>query len=242
MKLSARDIYSISTSLAIILLAYAFFYHFLPNQTQAAYDREYIQQLQDQAYKLPLAKKRLKQTEKTIAEMAEKWQSIVLQKTPPQSVEKGGIDLSVNRWQLTADARKFRDSTQKALNLQLKKGDVLVIKGPQIPFPSTSASSIVEDYFNYPAIPFPVALFDLGQVVVQGTLNQIQRHMASWNEMPHYFAISDGLKLLGTSPKITAAYNLSLVAFIRGKQVAPQVPEESKLSPKEQGARRKSGV
>lgn len=239
MKLKVLDIYSIAASLAIILLAYAFFYHFLPNQVLASYQKEYIQQLQDEAYKLPMAKKRLKQTEQTIQSMAGQWQTLVLQKTPPQNVKEGGIDLSVNRWQLTADARKFRDSVQKNLNSQLKKGGVFVVKGPQVPFPSSSASTIVESYFNYPAIPFPVAIFDLGQVMVEGTLDQLSRHMKAWNEMPHYFAITDGLKLLGTSPRIIATYNLSLIGFIRGHHIAPQVPEDPNLAKTAPAARRR---
>ncbi len=239
MKLRLFDIYSVAASISVILLAYAFFYHFVPNQTKASYQKEYIQQLQDEAYKLPLAKKRLKQTEKTIEEMAAQWQSLVLQKTPPQSVKEGGIDLSVNRWQLTADVRKFRDRVQKNLNLQLKKGGVLVLKGPQIPFPSSSASTIIESYFNYPAIPFPVTIFDLGQVMVEGTLDQLSLHMKAWNDMSHFFAITDGLKFLGTSPKIIATYNLSLVGFIRGHHIAPQVPEDPNLAKTAPAARRR---
>jgi hypothetical protein len=45
--------------------------------------------------------------------------------------------------------------------------------------------------------------------------------------MPNYLAVADGLQLSGTTPTMTGTYNLTLVAYIRGTEVAPTVPEST---------------
>jgi hypothetical protein len=230
MKLTRLDIISVGLGLSIVVLAYGYFHHFAPNSTEASYYQEYISKLQEESAKLPLANRRVKTAQKMVEDITSQWQQIVLKKTPPASVEKGGIQLTKNRWQLTVDARKFRDSLQEALNEQLKKGGVTVIQGPQIPFPPATASQIIETYFNYPATPFPVAIFDLGTIIIRGKLEQIAKHILEWNNFPNYMAVTEGLKLRGTSPNIIATYNLAIVAYIRGENVAPQVPEDVGLT------------
>lgn len=245
MTLRRLDIISIGIAVSAVVFVYAYFHIFMPNIIEANYYDEYASALKTEADKLPKANRRVKMAEETISELTARWQNIVLKKTPPQSAEQGGIELGTNRWQLTVDARKFRDNLQQAVNKQLKHGGVTVMQGPQIPFPPADAGQIVESYFNYPAIPFPVAIFDLGIVTVKGKLEQITQNILGWNNFPHYMAVTEGLKLKGTSPNIIATYNLTIVAYIRAKEVPPKVPEDTTLSRPLQtpapGARRTRG-
>lgn len=82
-------------------------------------------------------------------------------------------------------------------------------------------------YFNYPAMGHPVAVFNLGTITVRGTFSQISDNIRSWTNMPNYLAVADGLQITGTSPVMTGTYNLTVVAFVRGKKIAPAVPEGS---------------
>jgi hypothetical protein len=91
--------------------------------------------------------------------------------------------------------------------------------------PTGNATQVVETYFNYPAIRFPVAVFDLGQVTVQGTYGQITENVRSWSDMPRYLAVASDLQITGTSPRLTGTYNVTVVAYIRGDKISAPVPE-----------------
>ena len=90
---------------------------------------------------------------------------------------------------------------------------------------STPANQLLASFFNYPAIPFPVVIFDFGTITVQGTYRQIMDHVRAYKNMPNYLAVTDGLRIDGTSPNLTGTYNLSIVGFIRAKKIAPAVNE-----------------
>lgn len=217
----------IGLAIAFIALSYGFFQHWQPNNTEAAYWDTNAELLQAEADKKGQAIKRKELAQKLVDEEAAKWQVIVEQKTPPANLQQGGINLAVNRWQLTVQAQVFRNNIQRAVNRQLKIGGVTVVNGPEIPKPGDNASSIISDYFNYPAISFPVCIFDLGTVTVTGTAEQIFRNMEAWADMPGFLAVADGLALNGTAPTLTGTYSVSLVAYIRGTEIAPPVPEGS---------------
>lgn len=225
MKISPLTYYVIGLSIAIAVCAFGFFWFWTPNMAEAKNFTEYGDALQIEANKKPFAIKRRDEAIAMVKERGAAWQDVVMRKTPPQSVRAGGIDLAVNRWQLTVDARLFRNNIQRAVNAQLRKGGVTVINGPEVPAFSTNATDIVETGFNYPAIEFPVVIYDFGTVTVQGTFKQICDHVEAWSRMPNYLAVADGLRFTGTSPVLTATYNLSMVAFIRGQKIAPSVPE-----------------
>ncbi len=224
-KLSALTILLLGISIGIVALSWAFFTQWQPNMTEAQYHREYKDQLEAQAAMMNKAKERVETAKRMVQEKADAWKDVALRKTPQQSLAMGGIDLSVNAWQLVVDVRKFRNSIQRAVNAQLKKGGVTVLSGPMVPFPSESATAVLADYFNYPAFPFPVVIFDFGTVTVRGTYRQITDHIRAWSNMPNYLAVADGLQIQGTSPTLTATYSLSLVAYIRGDHIFPVVPE-----------------
>lgn len=214
----------LSIAISLVILSYAVFMWWIPKTSYAASLDDYTSKLKTEADKLPAAKKKLEKAQEEVQKKAAEWQAVVADKTPPASLAGGGIDLSVNPYQLTVDARKFRDSVQRAVNAQLKKGGVTVVAAPSIPEPTDDPGTILADFFNYPAARFPVCIFELGQVTVRGTYAQISSHMASWSSMPNYLATAGGLTLTGTSPDLTANYSLVVLAFLRGDEMSVSVP------------------
>lgn len=214
----------LSIAISLVILSYAVFMWWIPKQAYTASLNEYTQKLTTEANKLNATKNKLKKAQAEVQKKAQEWQAIVADKTPPKSLAGGGIDLSVNPYQLTVDARKFRDSMQRAVNAQLKKGGVTVVSAPAVPEPTDDPSTILADYFNYPAARFPVCVHELGQVTVRGTYSQISNHLASWSAMPNYLAVAGGLSLSGTSPELTATYSLVIVAFLKGDEMSVSVP------------------
>jgi hypothetical protein len=225
MKLSPWTIIIIGICTGLIALSAGFFLFWNPNISEAKMLREHNAKLQEQIDQEPQAEQRVKAATEEVQDIAHRWQQTVATRTPPPSVPLGGISLAVNRYQLTVDARKFRNSIQRAINRQVRAGGVTVISGPEIPSPTDDPATLVETYFNYPALGFPVAIFDLGTVTVQGTFEQIAANMSAWSRMPNYLAVADGLQITGTSPRLTGTYQLSIVAYIRGKIVHPQIPQ-----------------
>jgi hypothetical protein len=225
MKIGPITIIIIGFSLALIAVFYAFFHHWQPNQQTAEHWGRYAGELEREAGKLKQAQDRKRRAEEMVNERAREWQQVVAVRTPPASLGAGGINLAVNAWQLTVDARTFRNNVQRAVNRQLRSGGVRVISGPSVPMPDDNASAIVANYFNYPAIPFPVVIYDLGQVTVQGTYAQITANMRAWSTMPNYLAVADGLRVDGTGQILTGTYNLTVVGYLRAPAVYPTVPE-----------------
>lgn len=218
-------------AVAIIALSYAWFQHMGPNFAQAGKYVEWSEKLQAEEAKMPQAKKRVEDAKVLVQETSDKWQAVVNRRTPSTDVGSGGINLAVNRYQLTVDARKFRDSVQRAVNSQLKSGGVLVISGPRVPDAPETPEEVMPTYFNFPTTAFPVAIFDLGSVTVRGSWNQISENIRSWSRMPNYLAVADGLQISGTSPVLTATYNVTVVAYVRGKAISPEVQAVAASTP-----------
>jgi hypothetical protein len=208
----------------LVVLSWAFFHEYQPKTAYAQAVDDYTSKLTTEAGKLPATKKKLENARLEVQKKAAEWQQIVAVRTPPDNLRQGGIDMRVTPYQLTVDARKFRDSVQQAVGRQLRKAGVTVISGPEVQTPTDDATTIVSDFFNYPAARFPVGIYQLGTVTVRGSFDQISNHLAAWSSMPNYLAVTDGLALTGTSPNLTATYNLVVVAFIRADQMPPAVP------------------
>ena len=225
MKIGALPIFLIGLAVGLIALSFAFFKEWKPNKTETQYQNDQRDLYVAEGAKLPIAVKRVEKAKQMVNEKAAQWRSVVEAHTPTDSVNSGGINLAVHAWQLTVDAAKFRNNVQRAVNAQIRYGGVVVPNGPFVPAPEEAASSIVADYFNYPAIPFPVVIFDLGTVTVQGTYAQIAANVRGWSRMRKYLAVASGLALSGTSPNLTGTYNLTIVGYIRGDKVYPAVPE-----------------
>lgn len=222
MKLSPLTIYVVGICI-VFAAAMVSLSIFLPNISEAKNYNEHANAYIREANKQAQAKRKVEHAVAAVTKMGEEWQQIVAVKTPPNHLPNG-INLAVNRWQLTVDSVQFRNSIQRAVNAQMKRGGVTVVAGPTIPAPPATAAQIVE-YYNYPAIRFPVLIFDLGQVTVRGSMSQIMQNVRSWTTMPNYLAVADGLQLTGTTPNLTGRYNLTVVAYIRGDKISPAVPE-----------------
>ncbi|CAN5690304.1 hypothetical protein BH11ARM2_BH11ARM2_10160 [soil metagenome] len=226
MRLAAGTIYIIGASIAIVAISYGYFQQWMPNQAEAENYRVRAEELQAEGNKQHQAEKRVKDATVIVETEAAKWRSVVATRAPRPSVSEGGINLNVNAWQLAVDTQKFRNNVQRAVNAQVKKGGIRVVNGPLIPGASDAqVNQIINTYYNLQDYGFPIVIYDLGQVTVEGTYKQILANVKSWSSMPRYLALADGLAITGTSPKFTGTYNLQLIGFIRGKEIYPQVPE-----------------
>jgi len=224
MKLSGLTIIIIGAAFGLCVLLFAYFQMYGPNETAAGYMTAYKVQLKEQADKQKAAEARVIKAKKLVAEAAQDWNKIVLLKTPSDNLATGGINIMENDYQLVVDSPKYRNSAQRAVNAQLHAGGVKIVSAPQLPIPSMNEKDILASYYNWPAYNFPVVLWELGQVTVTGNYDQIMKNVRAWSSMPHYLAVVDGLRLDGTSPNLTATYNLTIVGFIRAKTIYPSDP------------------
>ncbi len=226
-SLYARTIWLIFLSFALIVLAAGYFKFWAPNQEAIQNKVLVYNGYVTEVNKVGAAVKKKENAAKLIETAQAGWLPFVETKTPLQSVREGGINLNVNRYQLLLDTKKYRDSVQTALNSQLKKGGVKVMSGPRIPgvTDDEAPNGVLASYYNYPSAPFPVVIYDLGQVTVQGTYEQILENVRSWSSMPRYLAVAHNLALSGTAPRLTGTYDLTVVGYIRYDGVYAPVPD-----------------
>ncbi|MER3414231.1 MAG: hypothetical protein C4341_08375 [Armatimonadota bacterium] len=152
------------------------------------------------------------------------WKRIAETKTP----SRGRFNLLDHRWQLTVNARQWHSGVEADLKRWIGRSGVRVLSptneagevGPFVPYPTDNANELVESYFNYPALPYPVAIWDLGTITVEGTYEQIVRHVRSWNDIPGYIASVRGLSITGTNNRLRGTYNLIVIAYINTDNVA----------------------
>jgi len=227
LKLSALTIYIIGLAVAIIALSFGFFHQFMPNMKDAESFNARAEELQAEAAKEGQAKKRLENAKSLVEQEAAKWRAVVARRTPESSVKRGGIDLSVNGWQLTVDSQQFRNNIQRDVNAQIRVGGVKILQAPTIPGPGVneSANSLINSYYQLQTYGFPVLIFNLGTITVEGTYDQIMDNVRSYASMPNYLAVADGLALTGTNGQFTGTYNLTVIGFIRATDIFPSVPE-----------------
>ncbi len=226
MKLSFWTIIIMAISIAFGILSFAMLHQWVPTMAVAHNYDVYREQLEVEAGKEQAVKRRVERAIQAVQVKTDAWNGYVATHTPANNLKDNGIDLSVNPYQLTVDTLKFKNSIQRAVNEQVKKGGVKVEVAPSVrgPADTDDAGALLADYYNYPGLHFPVVIFDLGQVTVTGTYEQIMANVRSYKSMPRYLAVTDGLAITGTSPNLTGTYNLSIVGFIRGKDIFPTVP------------------
>jgi len=227
MKLGRFAILMIGIMIFVSASAWGYFLYYMPNMKEVGMLNDNKTANDAEAAKMPQAKKRVEKAKQMIDVKAAAWQKYVETRTPGMSLKEHGVDLSVNPWQLAVDTPKFRNDIQRAVNEQVKKGGVKVLTSPLVQRldPNLPVNQILSTFYNYPALKFPVLVFDFGTITVQGTYKQIMDNVKAYTKMPHYLAVTDGLRLDGTSPLLTGTYNLSVVGFIRTKKIAPAVPE-----------------
>jgi len=229
MKISPISYLIGGLAIGLIAFFYGLFMQWMPNMSDVAAYQKNTELQTDQSNLMPKAKSRVAKAIDALKKEDVAWQFFVNTKTPPTTVAAGGIDLNENAYQLGIDTYTYRDHIQQALNKQLSSGGVKILNAPTIQMldPNAEVNSILTTFYNYPAIPFPVVIFDFGTITVQGTYTQIMDHLRAYKNMPNYLAVSDGLTLTGTSPVLTGTYNLSMVGFIRGKHIFPAVSEQN---------------
>jgi hypothetical protein len=83
-----------------------------------------------------------------------------------------------------------------------------------IPFPTDQPNQLIQYYFNYPAFPFPITIWDIGTVTVEGTYDQITNHVRNWSNIPNYIASVRGLSIQGTGNRLRGTYGLTLIAYV----------------------------
>lgn len=222
MKIGPVTIILIGIALAVCAISYGLFHNWMPKNEEIANKEAELQALRDQNLRRDQVDKKVADAKAEVRSKAELWKQVVATNTPPSSVEAGGINLAVSAYQLTVDSQRFRDSIQRAVNAQLKRGGVRVVNGPFIPPPTDDPASILPAFYNFPnPYPFPVVVFNLGGVTVTGTYSQIMANVRSWRNMPNYLAVADGLAITGTSPRLTGTYNVSIVGFIKATRTGP---------------------
>ncbi len=217
-KLSGWVWIVVGVFIGLTLLSYGYFQFYEPDTKEAEMVNNYAAQLQVEAAKLPATQKRIDNAKMRVQEAAEQWRRIASAKS------QGGvgfIDLGQDPLALTVNAPSYRDKVQLAVNRQVKAGGVVVVNGPLIPQPSNDPTSLLNTYFNYSTLFYPVVLFEPGTVTVRGTFEQIARNVQAWSSMKDYFAVVDGLVITGTSPELTATYNLVLLGYIPGGVSGP---------------------
>ena len=231
MKLSGIVVLAFFIMVSAIILAVGYS-QYDPTMKEVASWVAYRDGLRDESKNFNKAVKRETDAEAMAQKAVNDWNAIAATRTLPDSLDQGGIDLSMNEYQLAIIIPTFRNSIQKAVNNQVKLGGVKVISGPTIPAPPSDPTKILLSYFNYPGLP-PVVIFDLGTVTVQGTYQQITDNIEAWSNMPHYLAVADGLRLQGTSPILTATYQVSIVGFLQTdpihRPIFPPVPQGGQL-------------
>jgi len=228
MKLSPWVIYVIGLCVGLPILAFGYFMHYEPEHAQAEATKQVADQFTAEGAKSKQADERRHDAVAKVEKAAREWNAIAAVRTPPTGLSRGlAPDLSVNPYQLTVDTFKYRNNLQQAINHQLHAGGVEIISGGYVPDIDVNASnSLLSSFYNYTTFGFPVVILNLGQIQVRGkSYKQIFDHVKAWSNMPHYLAVTDSLALSGTTPNLTGTYNLTVVALIRGKVIAPAVPE-----------------
>ncbi|MBS1717120.1 MAG: hypothetical protein JSS72_05250 [Armatimonadetes bacterium] len=230
MKFRPIFIIIIAFALSIGILDYAYVMRYSPDMQQAKNQAAYGDDLATELGKKTRVQQRVKDAEKMVADKVAEWRAIVATNTPPTSLKDGGIDLSVPPEQLIFDARTYRNHLQSRINEQLKYGGIKILTGPTLPVPGESQQAVLTQFFNFPTIAFPVVILDLGNITVNGTYEQIMKHVRGWKNFKGYMAQATRLTLNGTSPHLVATYNLQIVGFIRSKDIYPGPPNVSLAS------------
>ncbi len=213
-KLSGWVWIVVGAFVGIAVIAYGLFQFYLPDLEEAALIDEYADSLQREASKRQKAEQRVEKAVKYVETTADELRAVLDKKW---AGGEGFIDLTVDPFTLVATAPAYRDKVQSAVNRQLKVGGVEIVQAPLIPFPDTDPATLMLSYFNFTRLPYPVVMFDLGNITVTGTYEQIVANVEAWTNMPDYFAVTHGLTLTGTSPELTATYSVSIVGFLPGQ-------------------------
>ena len=207
--------------IVLIAVTWAGFWFLSMDKTKqeiASYE-EYISQLDEiiSPQSVRMAEQRVESALQKVYDAQLQWKQVASLKTP----SAGRINLTPHRYQLTVNTRNWHGTVEKDLRDWIRKSGVRVLApinefgtGPFVPFPTDRPNELVNFYFNYPALPFPVCVWDLGEITVEGTLDQILSHVRSWNNIPGYIALARGLAITGSGNRLRGTYGLTVVAYV----------------------------
>jgi hypothetical protein len=204
--------------IGLTLISYGYFQFYAPDTKEAELTNAYADQLRVEAAKVPATEQRIENAKLRVQQAADEWRAITANKSAGGA---GFIDLTQDPLALTVNAPSYRDKVQRAVNSQVRAGGVTVVNGPLIPVPGNDPTNLLNTYFNYSTLFYPVVIFEPGTVTVRGTFDQIARNVTSWSNMRDYFVVVDGLQITGTLPELTATYNLVLLGYIPGGVAGP---------------------
>ena len=122
MKLSFWTSIIMAISIAVGILSFAIFHQTLPTLKAADNYVQYRALLDTEAAKATQAQQRVDKAMQVVRQKANIWNGYVATRTPANDVNRGGINLAVNPYQLLVDTQKYRNSVQRAVNAQIKRG------------------------------------------------------------------------------------------------------------------------
>ena len=171
-------------------------------QLQQRYDAAYPEAMEE-----PKARRDLDEAIRKVSEMQKKLDTYMVAKMPEVDFSdrtKGMVEL----W------HEQCETLGPLLESYAKRTGVKVLND-RIPVPAPPVNP------NDPSMLAGVIVLPLGSIQVQGSFNQVMKHIRDWNNCGRLVMI-DLPTLSGQSPTLQAAYNLSVIIFPRG-QVGPVV-------------------
>ena len=164
------------------------------------------------------AVERVREARQKVRDAEVAWKQVTSWRTP----SAGTINMTPNRWQLVVNTRRWHSKAEADLNRWARRGGVTLVTPARllVPYPTDQPNDLVQYYFNYPALPFPVAIWDMGTVTVQGTWDQIMTNVRGWSQIPGYIASVRGLSLSGTGSRLTGTYGLTVVVYVNTPYVS----------------------
>ncbi|MEO7453602.1 MAG: hypothetical protein ABIV13_02430 [Fimbriimonadales bacterium] len=146
------------------------------------------------------------------------WKQVTSWRTPAA----GTFNMTPNRWQLVVNTRRWHGRAEADLNRWVRRNGVTMTSPARllVPYPTDQPNDLVQFYFNYPALPFPVAIWDMGTITVQGTWDQIMQNVRSWSTIPGYIASVRGLSITGTGSRLQGTYGLTVVVYVNTPYVS----------------------
>lgn len=164
------------------------------------------------------AVERVREAMSMVRDAEVQWKQVASWRTP----SFGTLNMTPNRWQLVVNTRRWHGKAEADLNRWARRGGVTVVSPARllVPYPTDQPNDLVQFYFNYPALPFPVAIWDIGTVTVQGTWDQIMQNVRSWSLIPGYIVSVRGLSVTGTGSRLTGTYALTAVVYVNTPYVS----------------------
>lgn len=164
------------------------------------------------------AVERVREAMNMVRDAEVQWKQITTWRTP----SVGTLNMTPNRWQLVVNTRRWHGKAENDINRWARRGGVTVVNPARIlvPYPTDQPNELVQFYFNFPALPFPVAIWDLGTVTVQGTFDQIMQNVRSWSLIPGYIVSVRGLSVAGTGSRLLGTYALTAVVYVNTPYVS----------------------